>query len=91
MALAAIVVFVTTYALILPALTLEQDKASAEAGLDLAILEALTGGSAQETESTEPAPADQTEPEPADITEPPATEPEPTPEPSPAPVTKPLN
>ncbi|MBR2783481.1 MAG: hypothetical protein IKD93_04745, partial [Firmicutes bacterium] len=84
--LAAIVVFVTTYALILPALTLEQDKASAEAGLDLGILEALTGGSAQETESTEPAPVDLTEQEPVDITEPPTAEPEPTPEPSPAPV-----
>ena len=76
----SVVLFCTVYALILPALTLEQDKASAEAGLDLGILEALTGGSAQETESTEPAPVDLTELEPVDITEPPTTEPEPTPD-----------
>ena len=53
-ALAAIVVFVTTYALILPAVTLDVNTASTQAGIDIAESEPVVTESAEEVEPEEP-------------------------------------
>jgi len=53
-ALAAIVVFVTTYALILPAVTLDVNTASTQAGIDIAESEPVITESAEEVEPEEP-------------------------------------
>ena len=53
-ALAAIVVFVTTYALILPAVTLDVNTASTQAGIDIAESEPVVTESAEEVGPEEP-------------------------------------
>ena len=53
-ALAAIVVFVTTYALILPAVTLDVNTASTQAGIDIAESEPVVTESAGEVDPEEP-------------------------------------
>jgi hypothetical protein len=52
-ALAAIVVFVTTYTLILPAVTLDVNTASTQAGIDIAESEPVVTESAEEVEPEE--------------------------------------
>ena len=51
-ALAAVVVFVTTYALVLPAITLDKETASAQAGIEIAASEndPESGGTVYEAE-----------------------------------------
>ena len=54
-ALAAVVVFVTTYAMVLPAITLDKETASAQAGIEIAASEndPESGGTVYEAESAE--------------------------------------
>ena len=60
-ALAAIVVFVTTYALILPAVTLDVNTASTQAGIDIAESEPVVTESAEEVGPEEPQVEEQNE------------------------------
>ena len=62
--LSAVVVFVTTYALILPAITLDKDTAQQKPGIAVAASEAnVEGSGAAETVPEETAPEETTEPE----------------------------
>ena len=62
--LSAAVVFVTTYALILPAITLDKDTAQQKPGIAVAASEAnVEGSGAAETVPEETAPEETTEPE----------------------------
>lgn len=60
--MAAVVVFVTTYALVLPAITLDADTASTQAGIDVAAGENVPDEAGTVFESVEEEPAEEEEP-----------------------------
>lgn len=61
--MAAVVVFATTYALVLPAITLDTDTASTQAGIDVAASENVPDEAGTVFESVEEEPAEEEEPE----------------------------
>ncbi|MBQ4365733.1 MAG: hypothetical protein II804_05665, partial [Clostridia bacterium] len=64
--LAGVIVFVTTYALILPAITIDKDTALEEPGLEVVLQDDETAASAEDGEE----PAEQTDADPAeDVTQ----------------------
>ena len=57
--LAAIVVFTTTYLLILPAFTLDKEEAAEQGGIDVAVEQTVEDQDAEEVEETDAAPAEE--------------------------------
>ena len=57
--LAAIVVFTTTYLLILPAFTLDKEEAAEQGGIDVAVEQTVEDQDAEKVEKTEEAPAEE--------------------------------